>query len=405
MLTAEQNEVLSRVGPGTPGGDLLRRYWQPVAMAPAVDKEHPTRALRILGEDLVLFRDTSGRVGLLADHCAHRGASLLYGRVEERGIACAYHGWLYDTAGNCLECPAEPAGSGFHRTVRQRAYPVERFFGLYWAYLGPPPAPPLPRYDFTERAVMRYVGEVPHIDCNWVQVMENNLDPAHIPILHQDARGRDRESANTTRGFVDDLGSFDFREVDFGILRARVDPAGVVERDYVIFPNAMRDLHEFSIKVPIDDAHTKSFRVFVDLDDPTTLHAEANPDARPGSPEPEYYVVPVGDAKSPPDAIYPTARYRMDELRFQDFMAMETQGPIAGRDQEHLAASDWGIVMYREMLFRELERVQRGLDPLGIVRDPERVIETEIASTPRPESWRGPTGLRVDSLPTPTTVS
>src|SRR5207249_5210400 len=128
----------------------LRRYWQAVAMVPDLSDDAPTKLVRLLGEDLELFRDRSGRVGLLADHCAHRGASLLYGRVEERGISCAYHGWLYDTAGNCLETPAEPADSLFHLTVKHRAYPVEERYGLYWAYMGPPPVPPLRRFDLPE---------------------------------------------------------------------------------------------------------------------------------------------------------------------------------------------------------------------------------------------------------------
>src|SRR5436305_6493831 len=144
MLTKEENERLTRVGPGTPGGELLRRYWQPVGGLNELTEESPTKFVRILGEDLVLFRDKKDNVGLLADHCSHRGASLLYGRVEERGISCAYHGWLYDTSGNCLECPAEPAGSMFHLTVKQRAYRAQLLCGLYWAYLGPDPAPFIP---------------------------------------------------------------------------------------------------------------------------------------------------------------------------------------------------------------------------------------------------------------------
>ncbi|HEY3118777.1 MAG TPA: Rieske 2Fe-2S domain-containing protein, partial [Chloroflexota bacterium] len=121
MLTQEENEFLTRVGPGTPGGELLRRYWHPIALTQDLSDEKPTHFVRLLGEDLVLFKDKSGRVGLIQDHCPHRGASLLYGRVEERGIACAYHGWLYDTQGNCLETPAEPADSLLHLTVRARA--------------------------------------------------------------------------------------------------------------------------------------------------------------------------------------------------------------------------------------------------------------------------------------------
>src|SRR4051795_11333447 len=161
FLTDEEIERLTHVGPGTDGGNLLRRYWHPIAGLHAVSEETPTQFIRLLGEDLVLFRDKSGGVGLLADHCAHRGASLLYGRVEERGIACAYHGWLYDTSGNCLETPAEPADSKFHLTVRQRAYPVQEYAGLYWAYLGPPPVPVFPRIDLVESSVITAVGEVP----------------------------------------------------------------------------------------------------------------------------------------------------------------------------------------------------------------------------------------------------
>src|SRR5690349_16234400 len=151
MLTAEENEYLTRVGPGTPVGELLRRYWHPVAIAADLTPESPTKFVRILGEDLVLFVTPEGAAGLLNDRCAHRGASLSYGRVEARGIACAYHGWLYDTKGNCLETPAEPAGSNFCLTVKQKAYPVQKLAGLYWAYLGPQPAPVIPKYDVWAR--------------------------------------------------------------------------------------------------------------------------------------------------------------------------------------------------------------------------------------------------------------
>src|SRR5678816_4123782 len=174
MLTSEENEMLTRVGPGTPAGELLRRYWHPVAVAQELTDESPTKFVRVLGEDLVLFKDKSGRVGLIQDHCAHRGASMMYGRVEERGISCAYHGWLYDTAGNCLETPAEPAGSMFHLTVKLKAYPVKRFIGLYWAYLGPLPAPEITPYDvWTRQDGHRTIDVYPRLDCNFVQAMEN----------------------------------------------------------------------------------------------------------------------------------------------------------------------------------------------------------------------------------------
>ena len=177
MLGREENEMLTRVGPGTRAGELLRRYWHPIAVARELTEENPTQFIRVLGEDLVLFRDKRKRVGLLADRCSHRGASLLYGRVEERGIACAYHGWLYDAEGNCLECPAEPAGSQFHLTVKHKAYPVKRFLGLYWAYLGPLPAPLIPKFDIWFRKDgRRGIAVYPIIDCNWLQSMEQQKE-------------------------------------------------------------------------------------------------------------------------------------------------------------------------------------------------------------------------------------
>src|SRR6476661_3864319 len=151
MLNKEENEMLTRVGLGTPAGELLRRYWLPVGVASELSAEHPTMIVRILGETLVLFRDKSGRVGLLEDKCAHRGASLLYGRVEERGISCVYHGWLFDTCGNVLETPPEK-NDAIIKSVKQRSYPIQKYLGLYWTYMGPDPVPVIPHYDtFTRR--------------------------------------------------------------------------------------------------------------------------------------------------------------------------------------------------------------------------------------------------------------
>src|SRR5487761_1759752 len=169
MLSKEENEFLVRIGPGTPAGELFRRYWLPVAIAKELSHGNPTKFVRILGEDLVLFMDKTDRVGLLADHCSHRGASLLYGRVEERGIACAYHGWLYDAAGNVLETPPE-RNEAIIKSVKQLAYPVQKFIGLYWAYLGPEPAPLIPPYDILVRQDgRRSILVLPQLDYNWFQ--------------------------------------------------------------------------------------------------------------------------------------------------------------------------------------------------------------------------------------------
>jgi 5,5'-dehydrodivanillate O-demethylase len=384
MPTAEENELLTRVAPGTPGGEYLRRYWHPVAMLPELSAESPTKHVRMLGEDLVLFRDTSGRVGLLADHCSHRGASLLYGRVEERGLACAYHGWLYDTKGDCLECPAEPPDSRFHLTVKQRAYPVCVHYGMYWAYLGPAPAPLLPRFDVAEIGPVIVVKLTPSFDCNWVQILENHVDQSHVVILHQDTSGG-KAAINTTRGFIDDLEAMEYSETPFGIKRRQVRKSGYADTDLIAFPAVQRIFNDFSIKVPIDDTHTRQYSVYADLG--IGWSAGRYEDMRPSeslqAPDGtiEYYVEPTAESKSRADAIHPRATYRMDRLRFQDIMAMETQGAISNRAVERLGTADRGVVLFRDMLRREIDKVMRGLDPIGVVRDPANgVTETFIGA-------------------------
>src|SRR5438309_1692652 len=219
VLTAEENAFLTQVGPGTPAGEWHRRFWQPIAATDELTDETPTRFVRVLGEDLVLFRDKSGNVGLIQDHCVHRGASLLYGRVEERGIACAYHGWLYDTRGNCLETPAEPAESKFYLTVKAAAYPVKQHIRLYWTYLGPEPAPQIPPYDlWVRRDLHRHLVLGPQLDCNWLQAMENAVDPWHSAILHQDANGRG-PLPNATRGTIDEIDHIECFFTSYGIMK------------------------------------------------------------------------------------------------------------------------------------------------------------------------------------------
>jgi 5,5'-dehydrodivanillate O-demethylase len=190
----------------------VRRYWHPIAVAHELTPEQPTKFVRVLGEDLVLFLDKSGRVGLIADHCSHRSASMVYGRVEVRGIACAYHGWLYDCEGNILETPPE-RNDAVIKSVKHTAYPVQRFLGLVWAYMGPDPAPLLPAFDtLRRRDGRREIHVHPRLDCNWLQAMENSVDPAHLQVLHQEfSAGRHGgPPASTTRAFTDDVESYEF---------------------------------------------------------------------------------------------------------------------------------------------------------------------------------------------------
>jgi len=378
MLTKEQNERLTRIGPGTPAGELLRRYWHPVSIAAELTDEAPTKCVRILGEDLVLFRDKKGNVGLVADRCPHRGASLSYGRVEGRGIACAYHGWLFDTKGDCLETPAEPAESKFHLTVKVKSYPVQKFVGLYWTYMGPQPVPFIPKYDvWVRKDGKRRLIVQPQLDCNWFQAMENSVDPSHLQILHQSLIARN-PITNQTRGLTDTVAKFEFIEVPYGIMKKRTYKTGAVDQHPLIFPNILRQANATQIRVPIDDTHTKIFFVRFDPSkDGSIVEEEGDP--------PVEYVKPY---KNPPDTLHPFTRFDISkEVQAQDHMAWETQGPISDRTDERLGTADGGIVMLREMMFQEIEKVQKGLDPKGVIRDraQDKMIDTMLG-----ESLRGP---------------
>jgi 5,5'-dehydrodivanillate O-demethylase len=351
VMTAEENEAYTRVGPGTPGGELLRRYWQPVAGGDVLEaarsdgdgsEDGPappapaTHFVRVLGEDLVLFRDLCGRIGLIADRCAHRGCSLLYGRVEERGIACPYHA------------------------------------GLYWAYLGPTPAPVIPPFDVWARRDGRLRAVVqPVLDCNWLQTMENSVDPAHLQILHQELIGRGRKPESTTRGFIDDVVSTEFSVSEWGIVKHRRYRDGLADDHPLIFPNSLREGNAMQIRVAMDDTHTAHYRVYFDP-------------LRPGeAPRGEDDPVPVSRLapyKEPADALHPRARFNMwISVAAQDHMAWETQGPVTDRTAEHLSYSDRGVALFRRLLKENMDRVARGLDPMGVVRDPGHpIIDTHL---------------------------
>ena len=183
-------------------------------------------------------------------------------RVESRGIACPYHGWLYDTKGNCLETPAEPCESKFHLTVKQKAYPVQKLVGLYWAYLGPLPAPLIANFDIWFRKDgHRKLFIQPPLDCNWFQPMENSMDPAHLQILHQDTANRGRSIQDSTRGLTDDVHEFDFYETSYGLMKRRTYKNGMIDEHPVIFPNILRQGNAGQIRVPMDDTHTKIYFV------------------------------------------------------------------------------------------------------------------------------------------------
>ncbi|WP_067934400.1 aromatic ring-hydroxylating dioxygenase subunit alpha [Alicyclobacillus kakegawensis] len=364
MLSKERNELLTQVGPGTPMGNLFRRYWLPIAAASEL-KDQWTKKVRLLGEDLVLYRDRRGKLGLIGDRCAHRGVSMACGIPEHNGLRCPYHGWLYDGDGRCLEQPNEPDTSTFKDKVKIPGYKVQELGGLIFAYLGPEPAPLLPRYDlFVRKNVVRTIGYAV-IPCNWLQIMENSLDPTHLEWLHGryfqyvfEQNGRPQESWPISRHHQ----KIGFDVFEYGIIKRRVlegqteDCEDWVVGHPVVFPNMLRvgdyGAHSFQIRVPMDDTHT--YHIWYTCFVPNE-----------GVQVPEDYPISLYEAPLKDER----GNFVTDYIDGQDMMSWVTQGEIADRTTERLGTSDKGIILYRQLLLQELAKVERGEDPMCVIRD------------------------------------
>jgi 5,5'-dehydrodivanillate O-demethylase len=368
VLTAVENERLTRVGPGTPMGNLLRRYWQPVAGVEEMTGRW-TKRVRLLGEDLVLFKDRTGRFGLVGEFCPHRRASLAYGIPTDDGIRCPYHGWKFDAAGRCLEQPNEPEGSGFKDKITATAYPVEALGGLLWAYLGPLPAPLVPRYDaFVDETAIRHIGQA-DIPCSWLQMMENSVDPVHAEWLHGAFHEFRKESEGLKVAFTRKHVKIGFDEFPYGIIKRRLlegqseDVSDWTDGHPLVFPNLLAvgsggglwTQYAFQIRVPIDDENTRHwwYNAYVP-DDPGAVPAHLR-DRIP------VYDVPYRDANG---------EYLLEFIHGQDIMVWVTQGGVADRTRESLAWTDRGVTFYRNILKREMQKVEHGEDPIAVVRDP-----------------------------------
>jgi len=368
MLSVQENDALTRVGKGTPMGELMRRYWHPIAAAGELE-ERPTKQIRLLGEDLVLYKDRSGTIGLIDRLCAHRRVDLSYGIPEENGLRCMYHGWMYDETGQCIEQPFEetvhPDGR-FKDKVKIAGYPVKVAAGLVFAYLGPQPTPELPMWEpLTWDNAVRDIA-VSHLDCNWLQCQENSLDPVHVEWMHV-YFGRYSQEGNNWSGpsaLLELPGhqKIGFDEFEYGIVKRRVFEGYSEEDDDwkhghpVFFPNILMVGSEVSVtfqwRVPIDDEHTLHVSLY------TWRGA-------PGAVTPTQDIVPYRETALKDEQ----GRWIVDLVFNQDFMAWATQGPIAKRNLEKLGQSDMGIIMFRKQLRRELNIVADGGEPMNVFRD------------------------------------
>jgi 5,5'-dehydrodivanillate O-demethylase oxygenase subunit len=372
MLTQEENELLTQTGPGTPMGDLLRRYWQPIAAAVEME-DRWTKRIRIMSEDLVLFKDRTGKLGLVAEACPHRRASLAYGIPTADGIRCPYHGWMFDGTGRCLEQPNEPEGSNFKDKVTTVGYPVQILAGLVFAYLGPLPAPLITKLDgYVADPAIRLIGKAV-IPCNWLQIEENSADPIHSEWLHGHfaefiAEQNGAKFANSGRHL-----KIAFDEKPYGIIKRRLKVGQSEDcSDWrvghpLVWPNILAvgnadrawRVYEFQIRVPEDDNRTTHFWF-------TALVPPEGADVPKHLMEHPYvFDVPVD----------------LDDLstaEVQDVMAWTTQGAIADRTAEHLGSSDRGVTLLRRMLMRELKKIEAGEDPMLVNRDPAKDVPLDL---------------------------
>lgn len=376
--------VLPYVGRGTPGGELLRRYWQPFAL-PSEATNRP-RQVRLLGEDLILFRDKSGAPGLLYPRCVHRGSSLLFGRVEEDGIRCCYHGWKFDAQGRCIEQPCEPQNGVARQNFRQPWYPVVERYGAIWAYMGPADKQPVfPRYSLFEglaedEEIISYWlspdGELapwPQ-DYNWFQLYENSVDTWHLAILHTMISGPQfsQEATGSARQSVG-LRGVGWRRTDYGVI-STTSSSGPDEREFVrqsetFIPNG------FAIS-PFFVGEGRGNELFwvVPFDD-TNHEVLMNKRQKKGTPLPDNREI---FAFGPDKKIW--REMSEDERQFfpGDYEAQKSQGDITLHTEEHLATSDRGVAMLRRFYLEQAEIVAAGGDPVGVAfSDTDALIELQ----------------------------
>jgi phthalate 4,5-dioxygenase oxygenase subunit len=379
MLSQEDNDLLTRIGPGTPAGDLIRRYWQPAALSDELPAGGPPLPVRLLGEDLVMFRDEEGTPGLIAIHCAHRGADLSYGRLENGGLRCIYHGWLYDIHGRCLDQPGESPATKFVEKVRHTGYPCIERAGAIFAYLGPREPPLFPNYEFLSVPLDQTFAIKLFSECNYLQGNEGNIDSVHLQFLHRNlAADISWQLPEGNTGWYDIV---DTEETNFGVRNYFVRPLDD-DRKYVhitsfvipnlgVFGGGRRNGYSVNWHVPIDDTHHWKYTFQFDRDIPIDQVA-----ARAGrTPMTDgYYPVPrMANRYLQDRELMRTEWYSGisgSNFQAQDTCATEGEGPIQDRSNEHLGYADKGVIAARKVLLEAIRQIREGSDPLAVARDP-----------------------------------
>jgi len=386
MLSAEQNARLTQIGSGSPAGNLLRQYWMPAALSDELEGDRPIIPVRLMGEDLVLFRGENNGLSLVQRQCPHRGADLCYGRLEDGGLRCVFHGWLFDQSGQCLEQPAEPEGSMMHQQIKLRNYPVIERNGIVFAYMagGTPPAfPDIDCFRAPHSHVFAFKGLW---QCNWLQALEVGIDPAHASFLHRFLEDEDpaesygkqfRDTAADTEIPMTQLlrefprPDLEIEETNYGlrlIAKRQLDDQRLhVRVTNQLFPCAItipmsNEMNITQWHVPINDTHCYWYAMFTSFTDPVDkekmrsqrLKEHRLPDYAPlKNQSNQYHYDPVEQQKM-------TYTGMGLDINVHDQWACESMGAIQDRTDEHLGRTDVGIIRYRRILNKMIEKCGNG---------------------------------------------
>jgi phthalate 4,5-dioxygenase len=418
MLTRDENELLTRVGPETPMGAMLRQYWIPALMSDELAPGDPPKRVRLLGENLVAFRAADGRLGLFDEGCPHRGASLVLAQIDDCALRCPYHGWKIDVSGRILETPTEPENSSFHERIRARAYPIREVAGLVWAYLGQPDAEPaFPAFEWTGLpSSHRWLAKM-RAECNWLQCVEGVIDSSHVHYLHAEAFNG---AANVNTSVLDTKGTvarpssdgrprIEAKNTPYGFRYAAIRKPLVdaetteyvrvtlfVAPFFALIPPPA-GLISMQIFVPIDDEHTMFYYVKAGRDAPLTdedrkIH-EQRSGMRPGIDFDDDF------AKfRTSENLWQQDRKAMarggsalgvDGVALQDIIVQESMGPVFDRTKEHLGASDVAVIRLRRLLLDAVRSFQAGdAPPLGLAEPvPYELLRAEERLVPLGTSW------------------
>ena len=407
MLSKENNELVTRIGPGTPMGEVMRRYWVPALVSEELpEPDCPPVRVKLLGEKLVAFRDTDGHVGLLDEFCAHRRASLFLGRNEECGLRCVYHGWKYDVDGNCVEMPNEPPESNFKDKIHLKAYPTVELGDTVWAYMGPKEkTPPLPKFEWTQVPESHRLVAKTWLECNWLVGVEGVLDTVHVIFLHRDFR---KSSTDGARKLIVQPATLNIEidETDYGFIFWSNHNLG----EGRLYARAFQYIMPFHTFLPFQVGNRGetvakpeiSGLLFVPMDDENTMVYNVHYHYGEGEPAKEewYEWVERRRGRGPGEQTADFRKVRnkdndwmidrrkqktgtftgIEGINVQDHAIEESMGPIVDRTREHLVGTDRATIAARKMLMDAAMTVQNGGSPRGVgpsyygVRSIERVV-------------------------------